>query len=235
MDTVRGISARTLRILTYTILIKAVISTVMLSCTTVVGLELLSVIKEVPGVDSIYIITQALGFINIVACVMCLGGISALSEKFTVSHILMVVVLIIECIMTLLVALEMRLMVLGNSDAASVVEFVMLASVAVARLLMGVALFFFMKGIGEILRRYGDITAASLSEHLGFVYICCNTVAVILAGFTWIGSGIAVLILSAVINFAAAILELLMYRKTSDATFRLWRQRTFGIYEKIGQ
>lgn len=164
MDTVRRVSARTLRLLTYTILIKAVISTVMLSCTMVVGLELLSVIEAVPAVDSIYIIAQALGFVNIVACVMCLGGISALSEKFTVSHILMVVVLIIECIMTLLVALEMRLMVLGNSDAASVVEFVMLASVAVARLLMGVALFFFMKGIGEILRRYGDITAASKSE-----------------------------------------------------------------------
>ena len=235
MSTGGRVSVPALRILTYTILIKSVISTVMLSCTTVVGLELLSVTEEVPAVDSIYIITQALGFINIVACVMCLGGISALSEKFTVSHILMVVVLIIECIMTLLVALEMRLMVLGNSDAASVVEFVMLASVAVARLLMGVALFFFLKGIGEILRRYGDITAASLSEHLGFVYICCNTVAVILAGFIWIGSGIVVLIVSTVINLAAAILELLMYRKTSDATFRLWRQRAFGIYEKIGQ
>ena len=94
MNAANRISVTALRVLTYTILIKAVISAVMLICMIAEVFALRSSMPDVTVVGVVYLIAQTAEFINIVACVLCLGGIAALSAYYVSTRKIMVTVLL---------------------------------------------------------------------------------------------------------------------------------------------
>ena len=124
MNTNKRVSFRALRILTYTILFKAIIDAVML-------------VSRVAGADLIYTTLRFAGFIDLVAAVLCFVGVIALSPRFITSYRTIVSVLLLECVALLLVTVELWLMVSNYVAAIAVVERIMLLLLATDRLLMG--------------------------------------------------------------------------------------------------
>ena len=227
MDTANRISVLALRILTYTILIKAVISAVMLICMIAEIFALRSSTPDVTVVGVIYLITQTAEFINIAACVMCLGGIAALSACFVSTRKIMVTVLLTQCLVLLLTTVSLGLATGNNETATSYAKTITLASDSAERLLIGAAFLFCLKGFGEVLRNDGDAGSAEACERLGAVYLYCNIAGIILHTLVISKGSRSVWIVLAGLFFVWAILEFLMYFKVSDAAFRIWRKRAF--------
>ncbi len=226
MGTAKRVSVTALRILTYTILIKAVISAVMLICTAAAWFSLRPGAPDLPQTGVVFVIAEAVGFINIVATVMCLSGISWLSRRFVAAHRIMVAVLITQCVLMMLITIELALSV-NNVAGTAAVEMFMLAFEAADRLLIGAAFLFCMKGFGEILREDGDQVSAVAIERLGTAYFVCSIAGVIPLIMTF-AKAVAFI---TIYYLAGAILEFLMYRKASDAAFRIWRKRAFDVSE----
>ena len=227
MNAANRISVTALRVLTYTILIKAVISAVMLICMIAEVFALRSSMPDVTVVGVVYLIAQTAGFINIAACVICLGGIAALSAYFVSTRKIMVMVLLIQCLVLLLTTVSLGLATGNNETATSYAQTIMLASDSAERLLIGAAFLFCMKGFGEVLRNDGDTGSAVVCERLGTVYLYCSIAGVILHTLVISKDSSSVWIVLAVLFFVWAVLELLIYFKVSDAAFRIWRKRAF--------
>lgn len=235
MDTGRRVSVRALRILTYTILVKALVSAGMLFCTAAAHFAVRSSSGDISGYADAQIICQAVYFIDIVVCVMCLIGVISLSKRFVYTHRVMVAVLITYCAVILLFSAELRLALGSYEKAANAVGIITLVMSAAVRLLVGAAFLLLMKGFGEVLlQAVGDEAMASKTERLGLIYFGCNTVAALsgsLAGSALGSSSMAAIVL----DFAVVILEFLMYRRASAAAFRIWRRRAFGSDDDGGQ
>ncbi len=230
MDTARKVSVRALRILTYTILIKAVLSAVFLICTLAGVIALRSASANVIFSEVIFLLAQAAEFINIVACVMCLGGITALSIRFVATHMTMVIVLVLECVLLMMFTAEVSLAAVNN-ETASTFSTIMLILYAAIILLIGAAFLFCMRGFGEVLRRENDSASAESAEKLGIIYLIINAVGAALFVLSISGGGIMMLLALSLLYLLGAILELIMYRKAYDAAFRYWRKHAFGISE----
>lgn len=230
MDTARKVSVRALRILTYTMLIKAVLSAVFLICTLAGVIALRSATANVIFSEVIFLLAQAVEFINIVACVMCLGGITALSISFVATHMTMVIVLILECVLLMMFTAEVCLTAVNNENA-SAFGTIMLVLYAVIILLIGAAFLFCMRGFGEVLRRENDAASAESAEKLGIIYLIISAVVTALFVLTIPRGGIVMLLALSLLYLSEAILELLMYRKAYDAAFRFWRKHAFGVSE----
>ena len=226
MGAANRISVPALRTLTYTILIKAVISAVIMICTIAEVFVLRSSTPDITAVGIAYLTAQTVGFVNIAACVMCLGGIAALSAGFVSARKMMVTVLLLQCLVLLLTAAGLGFAI-GNSEAATAAQIITLASDAAETLLIGVAFLFCMKGFGEVLRNDGDTGSAVVCERLGTVYLYCSIAGVILHTLVISKDSSSVWIVLAVLFFVWAVLELLMYFEVSDAAFRIWRKRAF--------
>lgn len=228
MGTTGKVSVPALRILIYTILAKAVIDMVMLACMTASGADMVYTARTIPEISSVLIIAQTAGFINVVACVMCLGGIAALSEKFVRAQGIMVAVLLIECFIMLPVTAGLYLTITGNAAAASAMNAATLTLAAAERLLTGAAFLFLMKGFGENLRRYEDGVSAASSEKLGRIYFCLSIVSAIGTFFLGSDLGFPMVLTDLIVGLAGVILELLMYIRAKDAAFLIWRKRAFS-------
>ena len=227
MNAANRISVTALRVLTYTMLIKAVISAVMLICMIAEVFALRSSMPDVTVVGVVYLIAQTAEFINIVACVLCLGGIAALSACFVSARKLMVAVLLVQCLLLLLTTVGLGLTTGSNETEISYAQIITLASDSAERLLIGAAFLFCMKGFGEVLRNDGDKGSAEVCERLGAVYLYCSIGGVILHTLVISKESRYVWIVLAGLFFVWAILEFLMYFKVSDAAFRIWRKRAF--------
>ena len=208
----KRVSFRALRILTYTILFKAIIDAVIL-------------ISGLTGSDLIYTIARFAGFINLVACVLCFVGVTALSSRFITAHRIIVAMLILECVALLMVTVELRLMVINHEAAAATVEFITLYLIAAGRLLIGAAFFFLMTGFGKVLREEGEISSALTSERLGFIYLFCNSFGVVFWTFVLSADGAVLIAVREAWKAVGIILEILMYRRASDAAFLIWKNR----------
>lgn len=208
----KRVSFRALRILTYTILFKAIIDSI-----TLIG--------ELIESDLIYTIGRFADFINIVACVLCFVGIVALSTKFIYSHRIMVAVLILECVTVMLATFELRLFLSGYEVADDVVEWITLISMAAGRLLVGAAFFFLMTGFGEILRAEGNIVLAAAFEKLGLLYPCCNSIHAVLRTVSIAADNTVISTAAAAFEILGIVLVIIMYRRVSDAAFMIWKNR----------
>ena len=217
MSTNNKFSFRALRVLTYTVLSKAIIDAVIL-------------VSMMTDSHVLLTIAHAAEFVCIVAFVMCLGGITALSKKFDTERRIMVIVLILDCITLLLIMFEIR-MLISSDSAAGYFESIALVSFAAERLLLGAAFLLLMKGFGEILRNEGDDASATASERLGMIYLCSNSAAAILAAFVVTTGKAPLIAASAVFELAGIILEFLMYRRASGTALLLWRKRA-GVTDK---
>lgn len=226
MGTSGRVSVPALRILTYTILIKAGISAVRLMCTVAAGIALLSSAEDMSATGSIFVVAQTAGLINIVACVMCLDGIRALSSKFITTQRIMVAVLITDCFMLLPVTAQLYLMIIGKTAAASALNAIMLTLEAAESLLIGSAFLFLMKGFGESLRNEGD--SASACEKLGTIYLCFAAANAAVTVFMGPDSGIPLLAAETVLALAGVILEVLIFIRVRSAAFRIWRKHAFS-------
>ena len=227
MDVANRISVTALRTLTYTILIKAVISAVIMICTIAEIFVLRSSTPDITAVGIAYLTAQTVGFVNIAGCVMCLGGIAALSAKFVSTRKIMVTVLLLQCLVLLLTAAGLGFAI-GNSEAATAAQIITLASDVAETLLIGVAFLFCMKGFGEVLRNDGDPGSAEVCERLGCIYLCWSIAGIILHTLVLLKGSSSLLIALAVLSLIGAILEFLMYKMVSDAAFRIWRKHAFG-------
>lgn len=221
MSTNSTVSYRALRLLTYTIICKAVIDAVML-------------IGRMTALNVLYTIAKAAGFINIVACIVCLVGIITLSGKMVSTFRVMVIVLILDCVSLLLFTLDMRLAISDYTAEAAVIRIIALISIAAERLLIGAAFLFLMKGFGEILRAADD-TAAAACEKLGMIYLCCNSAGTIAAAIAELAGAEAFRRVAYVLFILVIILEFLMARRSYDAAFRIWRMRTSDVPESRGR
>ena len=213
MSTKRKVSFRALRILTYTILAKAIIDAVMLAC-------------MLTGADGLLVISQVIGFINIIACVMCLVGIIGLSRKFVSTFRIMVLVLIIACFTLLMIVLEIR-MINKDINTAFAVETIALVSFTAARLLIGAAFLFLMRGFGETLKEEDERSLAVAAEKLGIIYLCCNSAGAVIRAFAVEKGGIPLIAAAAIFDFVGIAIEILMYRRAYGAAYIIWRRRAF--------
>ena len=98
MDAGNSVSVPALRMLTYTILTKAVISAVILVCTVVTLITMRFAMPDMPWVGVTDVIAQTAGFVNTVACAMCLVGICSLSKYFIYTNRIMVLEMITQCV-----------------------------------------------------------------------------------------------------------------------------------------
>lgn len=212
MSTNKRVSFKGLRILTYTILIKAVIDAGML-------------VSRLLESDVLLTITHAAEFINITACVLCLGGAVALSSLFVHVHRMMVVMLILKCLTLLMISVDLFLIISNNDPATGGPGFVALILFIAGRLIAGAALFLLMKGFGEILRKEGDNDAAAAMEKTGVIYLICNSIGAILAALVGAIAGAALFVMAIVFDVLCVILETMMFQKTSAAAFRIWKSR----------
>ena len=208
----KRVSFRALRTLTYLILFKAIIDTVVL-------------VSRTAGADLIYTVAHFADFIDLVACVLCFVGVTALSSRFVLSHRFTVAALILECVALLLVTVELRLMVSQYEAAAAAAGFITLFLISAERLLIGAAFFFLMTGFGKILREEGDIASATASERLGITYLCCNSLGAILRPLVLTSNSTMLIAIPVVFEIAGIILEFLMYRNASNAAFLIWKNR----------
>lgn len=208
----KSVSFRSLRILTYTMLFKAIINAVIL-------------ISGMTGLDLIYTTARFADFINLVGFVLCFVGVTALSSRFIIAHRIMVTMLIFECIALLMVTVRLRLMVANYEAAAAAAEQIMLFLIVAGRLLIGAAFFFLMTGFGKILREEGDIASALASERLGIIYLCVNSFGVIVWTFVLTGDITVIIAARAGFKLVGIILEILMYRRASYAAFLIWKNR----------
>ena len=208
----KRVSFRALRTLTYLILFKAIIDTVVL-------------VSRTAGADLIYTVAHFADFINLVACVLCFVGVTALSSRFVLSHRFTVAALILECVALLPVTVELRLMVSQYEAAAASAGFITLFLISAERLLIGAAFFFLMTGFGKILREEGDIASATASERLGITYLCCNSLGAILRPLVLTPNSTMLIAIPVVFEIAGIILEFLMYRNASNAAFLIWKNR----------
>jgi len=212
----KRVSFRALRILTYTILFKAIIDAVIL-------------ISGLTGSDLIYTIARFAGFINLVACVLCFVGVTALSSRFITAHRITVAVLILECVALLMVTVELRLMVINYEAAAAVGEYITLFLIAAGRLLIGAAFFLLMTGFGKILREEEQIASALSSERMGIIYLCCSSIGAILRLFALSSDSTIITAVSAAFDIAGIILDILVYRRATDSAFLIWKKRGTAI------
>ncbi len=212
MSTNSKVSFRALRVLTYTVLFKAII-------------DALIPVSRITDRHGLSMVAQAMEFVCIVACVMCLGGVTALSGKFVSVRRIMVVVLILDCITLLMIIFELQMIIGDYTEAAAGFESLALVSHTAERLLIGAAFLLFMKGFGEALRKVDDSIAAEASERLGSMYLCFSCAGAIVAAFAVSTGRASMTAASAVFELAEIILELLMYRSVSGAALLLWRKR----------
>ena len=219
MRTNKKVNFKSLRILTYTVLIKTVIDTVIL----------LSRLTESYVLQAI---AQEAEFINIVACALCLGGIAALSGKFVTVHRIMVIVLILDCITLLLITFELRMIMSDYAEAAAGFESLVVGLYTAERLLIGAAFLFFVKGFGEALRIEGDSAAAEVFERLGALYLCFSSVGAVMAAFAVTTEGIPFKVASTVFEIAGIAIEFLIYRKASYAARLIWMKRAAVISDE---
>ena len=208
----KRVSFRALRILTCTILFKAIIDTVVL-------------VSRTAGADLIYTVAHFADFIDLVACVLCFVGVTALSSRFVISHRFTVAALILECVALLLVTVELRLMVSQYEAAAAAAGFITLFLISAGRLLIGAAFFFFMTGFGRMLRDDGENAFATASTRLGIIYLCCNSLGAILRPLVLTSNSTMLIAIPVVFEIAGIILEFLMYRNASNAAFLIWKNR----------
>ena len=242
------VSVAALRGLTYTILIKAAIGAAALVCIIAAGFALRSGSPYMPVISAVYAAALMVRFINIVACVMCLGGMCELSKHFLAAHRILAAVPVLECAVILLIALEKTLVTGNYGTVSAIVTIIMHASAAAGRLLAGASFLFLTKGFGELLRRDPkgrdsqtdrsedrdtdknedrDYPEASSLERLGVIYLCCTGAAAFFADAIGISGGTATMIIVTVLNLAVIILDLIIYLRVSDIAFRIWRQRAF--------
>ena len=212
MSTNSTVSYRALRLLTYTIICKAVIDAVML-------------VGRMTALNVLYMIAKAAGFINIVACIVCLVGIITLSGKLVTTFRIMVIVLILDCVSLLLFTVGMRLAISDYTAEAAVIRIIALLSIAAERLLIGAAFLFLMKGFGEILRAADETTAAAY-EKLGMIYLCCNSAPTAAAAIAELAGSEALRRTAYALYILVIILEFLMARRSYDAAYRIWRMST---------
>ena len=227
MGTGKSVSVRSLRVLAYTILIKAVVSAVKLGCSAADGLAARSIIPEWTGTGTVYVIAQMIGFNAIITGVMCLGGISVLSKSFVYSYRVAVVVLIMECTALLIAALDIFLTINRVAAARVASGLIVLCSIVAARLLIGVAILLLMRGFGEALRKSEDVRSAASHERFGLIYLYFNCAAVILAGLAETNGSDTAFYSALAISLICIVLEILIYLTISDTAFRIWRQRAF--------
>lgn len=228
MDTARKVSVRALRILTYTILIKAVLDAVALACDISARLALLTNMTAIPATDAIYMISRAAMFVNIVACVMCLGAITQLSDRLVAAYRIMAVVLISECVTLLMLAVEIRLMVSGYETVAAALDSIMLTLIAAEKLLIGVAFLFLMRGFGGALKDIGDDGSGTILARLGAIYLwICIISGVLKVLMPTMRENM--FLAAAAFDLVEVVIEVLMYLKTADAAFRIWRSRTMSL------
>ncbi|MBQ6500212.1 MAG: hypothetical protein IJI87_02325 [Mogibacterium sp.] len=227
MDVANRISVTALRTLTYTILIKAVISAVTMICTIAEIFVLHSSATDVTAIGIVYLTAQTVGFINIAGCVMCLGGIAALSAKFVSTRKIMVTVLLIQCLVLVFVAAGLSFVTVNNGAATTAARIITFASDALKSLLTGAAFLLCMKGFGEVLRNNGDAGSAEVCERLGRLYLFWSIAGIVLHTQILPKESGSLLIALAVLFLVEAILEFLIYLKVSDAAFRIWRKRAF--------
>lgn len=201
-----------MRILTYTILIKAVIDSFLLISMTLTS-------------DILITASYTAAFINTVACVICLIGVTALSKRFVYVLRLMVTVLMLMSVMILMYAIGRLFTVLDPGPAN--IMYIERTLMAAVRIVFGVAFLFLMKGFGESLKDDGDEYSASATEKTGIIYMCCSSMMAFLKILDGTVPGVIVPV-SVIIYAASVIIEILMYRRAYEAAFCIWRKHTFS-------
>lgn len=219
MDTVRRISVPALRILTRTILIKAVISAVLFICAAAAGIYLLSGAPDTSAIWVACVIAQTAGFVNAVAAVLCLGGVTALSARITGAYRAVTAALIVQCLVLLLVTMIMYLPAADYQAAAAVVRITLLALIAAERLLIGAAFLFLAKSFDG-------------TGRIGTFYFYYSIAGIILPMAAIRAGDAAFMFVVAAVCLAGAVLELLMYRQISEAAFSIWRKLAFNISDQ---
>ncbi len=217
IDIHRG-SFTALRILTYIMLIKAGVDAVML-------------VSKLTSSDIMLTIARTADFISIVACVLCLVGVTGISKRFVYVFRMMVAVLLLDSIAMLFAAIELRMSAGNYLTAAAVLKYIALASVAAERLLIGAAFLLLMKSFGSLLDSVGDHTASVTAERSGQIYLVCNTVCVILSLMREFAGIQTVIIMASVMDLVIIVIEIVMYRIAADAAFRYWRINAFREIE----
>ncbi len=234
MDTSGRVSVHALRILTYTILTKALISAVMFLCALAAWISLNVASPAIQIIEILFITSVAAGFLNCVAVMMCLGGVSLLSKRFVSTRRIMVAVLLLWCSAILMAIVQIGLDGAGCSSAAAAAGDLMLTSVGAEKLLTGAAFLFITKGFGEALREEGDDVRPAAMERLGRVYYCFTIFSILLMAVGLLKFVPAFLPVQASLYLAGAVLEFMIYRRVSDAAFRIWRKRAFDVSMQRG-
>lgn len=216
-----------LRILTYNILIKAVISAVMLVCIAAADVGLIAPALNIAGVGDVSVVARTAEFVNIVAFVMCLREIAAISRRFVTVQRIVIASLITECFAVVLIMAAVYLTVFENSIDMAFVVTVMLSLFAVEKLLIGTAFLFLMKGFADGLRDIGDVSVGA-DEKLGVLYLCCNIVGVTCAVLAGPDNNFVLVTILALLHLSNVILEIMMYIKVSDAAQQIWKKCAFS-------
>lgn len=209
------VSLAALRILAYTILVKAISGVVI-----IIGTALSS--------DALYSVAMTAEIINTVACVLCLIGVTALSKQFIYAFRTTIAVLLLESFAMLSAVFELFLTATGHTAMASATDYFALASSSAGRLLIGAALLFLMKAFGEMQQNDGNSSAASSAVKTSIVYCCLVAASVVLSGLKVVSNLSALEAVSMIINLSAIALEVLMYRMASKAAYSYWRKSTAG-------
>lgn len=220
MNTNRQIIFRSFRVLTYIVLIKAVIDLAML-------------ISRMASLTTVYTIATAAGFINIVACVLCLMGIIELSVHYTYAFRIMVAVITITFITLLLVVLDVRHMTNSNMMGASSIRIFALILVMVIRVLIGAALLFYMRGNGEIIGKKAGDHGIFSSEKIGSIYLYLNSIGALFSTFALYSNSKLSIAAAVVFDIVGIVLELLIYYRAADAAIMFWKSHTAVIADEL--
>lgn len=206
--------------MTYAVLMKAFVDMVLL-------------ISRTAAFNTVYMIAIVAGFINIVACVLCLAGIAKLSKQYVYAFRIMVAVIAIMCVTVFLIILDVRLITNSYMTGAYSARMVTLVSAMCIRMLIGVAFLCYMRGNGEILRKAGDDHCASSSEKVGSIYLYLNSMGALFSTFALYSNSKISIAAAVVFDIIGIILELLMYRRAADAAFLIWKNRTVSISDEM--
>ena len=223
MNTAGKISVPALRTLTYCILIKAILSMVMCSCTVATGFAMTHPGQEIPGLFVIFVIGETVRLLNSIVCIICLAYITALSKRFATAQAFIITGVVMESMVMLLVGEKAQIITHPHGKEEGLIVTVMLAFIIARRLLKAAGFMQIMQGFGEALRKDGREEQAKGAEKTGSAYMWCNIACVLLTVI--FKPGVAV---NAIIYFSWAVMELLMYRQASSAAFSIWRDRAFS-------
>lgn len=214
-----------LRMLTLSMLIKAIVSAVMCACAAAASFSLYSSGRDIPGLIIISAIVQTIGLFNGVVCILSLSRVSVISKRFESACKAAVVALFSDCLILLLTGVEAWLLAGSFKTPAAVVDWMILAGIFFKRLILSTAFLQIMKGFSEILRENGDRKRAAASERTGNAYMCCNAIGVVLLALFWAKVSVLTHASSAAVYLSCTVIEFIMYRIASEAAFTLWRAR----------